>query len=192
MNRMTFLILLFLLSFVAGNTQAYFVRLSWTAPGDDGVFGNASHYDIRYSESFITEDNWHLATRFEFAPSPGTSGQPQYFIVTDLVPATSYYFAIKSADDLYNWSPISNVVQKTTPEFCCFGFTGNVDCDPDDNVDLGDLTTLIQYLFMEPKPLCCPEEANVDGDEFGSVDLGDLTFLIYHLFYSPPEQHSCQ
>jgi hypothetical protein len=192
MNRATYLIFFFLLSFLAGDSQAYFVRLNWTAPGDDGVFGRASHYDIRYSDSTVTEDNWYLATRIDYAPSPGNSGQSQYYIVTDLDPATSYYFAIKTADDLYNWSPLSNVVQKTTPEFCCFGVTGNVDCDPNDNVDLGDLTAMISYLFIEPKPLCCPEEANVDGDEFGSIDLGDLTFLILHLFQSPLEQPSCR
>lgn len=177
---------------MAGETQAYFVRLYWTAPGDDGSFGRASHYDIRYSESIITENNWHTATRVDFVPTPGFSGQPQYFVVSDLDPATSYYFAIRTADDLFNWSPLSNVVQKTTPEYCCFGVTGNVDCDPEDSVDLGDLTTLISYLFMEPKPLCCPDEANIDGDEFGSVDLGDLTFLIVHLFSSPLEQPSCR
>ena len=67
-----------------------------------------------------------------------------------------------------------------------------MDCDPDDNVDLGDLTAMISYLFIEAKPLCCPDEANVDGDELGSVDLGDLTFLILHLFSAPLEQPSCR
>ena len=65
---------------------------------------------------------------------------------------------------------------------CCTGMTGNVDCSPDDNVDIGDLTVLIDNLFLSNTPLCCNGEANCDGDPTGNVDIGDLTALIYYLF----------
>ena len=39
------------------------VTLSWTAPGDDGNWGTATEYDIRYSQSPITtEVQWHTAS----------------------------------------------------------------------------------------------------------------------------------
>jgi hypothetical protein len=67
---------------------------------------------------------------------------------------------------------------------CCQDTTGNVDCDPDDLVTLGDLSVLIDYLFITMAPLCCPEEANMDLSADGLVTMGDLTLLIDHLFQS--------
>ena len=65
---------------------------------------------------------------------------------------------------------------------CCVGLTGNVDDDPDDIIDLSDLTALIDYLFISFTPPACMEEANIDGDPEGTVDLGDVTGLIDYLF----------
>ena len=69
---------------------------------------------------------------------------------------------------------------------CCLWATGNVDDDPDDIVDMGDLTALIDFLFISYEEPACMEEANTDGQ--GSVDMGDLTALIDFLFisYTPP------
>ncbi len=63
---------------------------------------------------------------------------------------------------------------------CCVGSTGNVDDDPQQTVDMGDLTVLIDHLFISLEPVDCPAEANVDAT--GGVDMGDLTRLIDHLF----------
>ena len=65
---------------------------------------------------------------------------------------------------------------------CCVGLTGNVDNDPADITDIGDLTKLIDYLFISCTPPECMEEANCDG--LGAVDIGDLTKLIDFLFIS--------
>lgn len=66
---------------------------------------------------------------------------------------------------------------------CCVGITGNIDGTADEAADLGDLTDLIDYLFITPdRVLTCPEEANIDGSPDGIVDLGDLTHLIAYLF----------
>ncbi len=64
----------------------------------------------------------------------------------------------------------------------CLGTTGNVDCDPSEMVDMGDLTVLIDHLFISLAPLCSETEANIDVS--GIVDMGDLTMLIDHLFIS--------
>jgi hypothetical protein len=71
---------------------------------------------------------------------------------------------------------------------CCQGIRGNVDADPEDMVDLGDLTALIDHLFVGFTVPDCLGEANVDGDPGGLVDLGDLTVLIDYLFisFTPP------
>jgi len=75
---------------------------------------------------------------------------------------------------------------------CCVGLTGNVDGSIDENPDLGDLTALIDYLFISFTVPTCFAEANVDGDPSGSVDLGDLTALIDYLFISFTPPAPCQ
>ena len=70
---------------------------------------------------------------------------------------------------------------------CCVGSRGNVDGSPDQVVSLGDLTAMIDHLFISLEPPQCWEEANVDGslpEGAGSVSLGDLTRLIDFLFIS--------
>lgn len=90
------------------------VTLQWTAPGDDGSTGTASEYDIRYSTSPINEDNWDDAIEVSGEPTPGTAGTVQTYTVSSLDMETTYYFAIKTADEVPNWSGISNVVNATT------------------------------------------------------------------------------
>ncbi|UCC43051.1 MAG: hypothetical protein JSU65_07815 [Candidatus Zixiibacteriota bacterium] len=64
---------------------------------------------------------------------------------------------------------------------CCIGETsGNIDNDVSHLVDIGDLTELIDYLFITYEEPVCLGEANVDGA--GSIDVGDLTHLIDYLF----------
>ncbi|MEO5617676.1 MAG: fibronectin type III domain-containing protein [Candidatus Eisenbacteria bacterium] len=90
------------------------VTLSWTTPGDDSLTGTASQFDVRYSTSLITEANYALATRFAGTPTPTAPGSSQSVVVTGLSPGTTYYFALKTGDDVPNWAIISNVVNKTT------------------------------------------------------------------------------
>lgn len=90
------------------------VTVSWTTPGDDSLTGTASQFDLRYSTSPINAANYASATRFLSTPAPAASGTHQSVVVTGLTPATTYYFAIKTGDDVPNWAILSNVVSKTT------------------------------------------------------------------------------
>ena len=90
------------------------VTLGWTAPGDDGNTGTAAQYDIRYSVTAITATNWGSATQVTSESTPKIAGSAESFTVTGLVVNTTYYFAIKTADEVSNWSAISNVVSKAT------------------------------------------------------------------------------
>lgn len=65
---------------------------------------------------------------------------------------------------------------------CCLGSLGNADCDNSGQVDIADLQALIDHLFINNQPLCCPDEGNLDG--LGEVDISDLTLMIDHLFIS--------
>ena len=90
------------------------ITISWTAPGDDGDVGIANQYDIRYSTSMITEANWNLAIQVTGEPSPQPAGSLEAFTITGLEPSTLYYLAIKAADEVPNWSNMSNVIVCST------------------------------------------------------------------------------
>ena len=91
------------------------VTLGWTAPGDDSLSGTAAQYDLRFAASPITGGNFSSATRVNGVPSPLVSGSAQSHLVTGLTPNTTYWFAIRTADEGGNWSGVSNVVSFTTP-----------------------------------------------------------------------------
>lgn len=99
---------------VAGNPTVRSVTLEWTSPGDDGNLGRASRYDIRYSTSAITDTSWCSAQQVVSEPAPKTSGQPETLVVEGLADDTSYYFALRTADERLNWSGLSNVVSART------------------------------------------------------------------------------
>jgi hypothetical protein len=90
------------------------IPIAWEAPGDDSTIGTAAEYDVRYSTSPIDESNWNLATQAAGEPTPKTAGSAESFLITGLEPVTTYYIAVKSRDEAYNWSLISNVISKTT------------------------------------------------------------------------------
>jgi len=90
------------------------VTLSWTTPGDDGTAGTAAQFDLRYSTSPITASNFASATRWTAMPTPASPGTRQSISVTGLLANTQYYFAIKTADEVPNWAPISNIFTATT------------------------------------------------------------------------------
>ena len=90
------------------------VTLTWTAPGDDSLAGTAAAYDLRYSTAAITSTNFAAATRVAGMAAPAASGSAETVTVTGLLSATTYYFAIKAADEAGNWAPLSNVVSRAT------------------------------------------------------------------------------
>jgi len=96
------------------NVTSGSVTLAWHAPGDDGTVGTASEYDIRYSTSPINAGNWNDAVRIDNEPTPASAGTAQSVIVSGLDPDTDYYFAVRAADEVPNWSGLSNVVHTTT------------------------------------------------------------------------------
>jgi hypothetical protein len=90
------------------------VTLSWTASGDDGTTGQATRYDIRYSNQLITESSWSSATVIASPPTPKAAGQTESLQVSGLSPDTTYYFALKTYDEVNNASALSNIASKRT------------------------------------------------------------------------------
>jgi hypothetical protein len=87
------------------------VVLQWTAPGDDGTVGTAAAYDLRYSLTPITAENFAAATQILPLPPPQPAGSTEEVTATALPDAATLWFALRSRDEAFNWSPISNIAQ---------------------------------------------------------------------------------
>ena len=70
---------------------------------------------------------------------------------------------------------------------CCRDIRGNANDDPDQNVNVSDITYLVDYLFgipLGPAP-ACQEEGNANGDPDENVNVSDITYLVDYLFGIP-------
>jgi len=96
-------------------TSDQVIVLSWSAPGDDGMLGLASAYDLRYSTSPITDiAGFLLATQVTSEPIPASPGTAQSYVMLNLTPGTVYYIAIRARDEANNWSTLGNVIPVQT------------------------------------------------------------------------------
>ncbi len=94
-------------------TQGAVVALSWTAPGDDGRVGTATAYDLRWSTSPITEQNFAAADALT-APAPTAGGTRQSVTLAGFPHESTLYFALKARDEKPNVSALSNVARVRT------------------------------------------------------------------------------
>ena len=99
-----------------GLAQTISTTVLWTAPGDDGMSGRASSYALRYRTTAIvgtdTTSWWNAATSISGLPSPGVAGSTDSMVVNGLDPTKTYYFILRTADEVPNWSGFSNVAIK--------------------------------------------------------------------------------
>lgn len=99
------------------STTSSTIAISWTAPGDDGMAGLASIYDARFSVLPITSEiDWQYSAQLAGEPQPGTPGERQSMVITGLVPNQSFYFSVRTGDEIVNWSPLSGqILARTEP-----------------------------------------------------------------------------
>ncbi len=93
------------------------VRLTWTAPADDGTEGNVTAYLVKYSKTPITATNFDVSVTAVTELLPANTvgpGAGQAVKVLQLEQKTTYYFAVKALDEANNLGGISNVVSVTT------------------------------------------------------------------------------
>jgi hypothetical protein len=68
---------------------------------------------------------------------------------------------------------------------CCMGIRGNVNGDPEESIDISDMTYLTDYMYRHGPPPPCMDEGNVNGT--GEIDVSDLVYLSNYMFhYGPP------
>lgn len=187
--------------------------LNWTARGDDGDTGRATLYLFRYLDTEQVEtllgvdsldgidpdiiqetvrDNFGEATQVPEFLSPSEAGFPEVFSIPrlDITGQENFYFSIVINDEVGNSSPVSNVVEVTTPlvgsafqdqdEVSCLGVSaasaevGGRDADDQDDIidDLiiGDPCLGRVYIFFGG-PNFTRQSIDVD------VELADVTII---------------
>lgn len=93
------------------------VSIAWTASGDDGRSGVASNTYIRRHSSAISDESaWSAATPVATitTASNSTGGEQQSYQITGLTASTTYWIAVRSADEIPNTGGISNTISLTT------------------------------------------------------------------------------
>jgi|GEM_PF-4729773 len=156
------------------------ININWTATGDDGNQGTATTYLIKYSLDSITESNWaSILDSMSNPPTPTASGTLQSTVLTNLVPGSVYYIAMKVYDDAFNVSPLSNVV---SCEASVSIITGNEESDfisatlvPDDGITLS-----------ASEPILSARNIIATGQNFYYFDVATDSNFYNTLISSPP------
>lgn len=87
------------------------IALGWMAPGDDSTYGHAAQYDLRYAaDSLALVERWEECPRIEGIPQPDSAGTLESFDVP--IPTGLWYIALKTADEVPNWSGLSNIIRR--------------------------------------------------------------------------------
>jgi hypothetical protein len=90
------------------------VTLRWTAPGDDGRVGLATRYYLRYAPDSLTAASWATAREAANVPAPHPAGRVERMSITGLA-AGRWCFALRSRDEVPNWSELSNILAVNVP-----------------------------------------------------------------------------
>ena len=88
------------------------ILLTWTAPGDDGRFGTADRYDLRWDVEPLDDANFVFADAIEglAPPAPGETFESRTVARSEL-PQAIVYLALRTFDNAGNVSDVSNTVQ---------------------------------------------------------------------------------
>lgn len=96
------------------------ITITWTSPGDDQGnyvnYGTPSVYDVRYSTATITSGNWASATQVSGEPTPSIAGTSESMTASGLSAGTTYYFGMKTRDEVPNESALSNILTRSTAD----------------------------------------------------------------------------
>lgn len=106
------------------NNATNSARLGWTAVGDDGMTGQASVYDVRRSGTSLVTNQWLGASRLIYPTIPSLPGTQDTLRVTGLHADSTYWFAVRTGDEVPNWASWSNVTSiRTATATGIFPFT---------------------------------------------------------------------
>jgi len=72
---------------------------------------------------------------------------------------------------------------------CCIGYTGNTNCSLEEEIDISDITALINIIYQQG-PICCDDETDINRNG-GILDITDIVMLIQHLYITHEPLPDC-
>jgi hypothetical protein len=158
------------------------IVIHWTAPGDDGHWGRATGYDLRYLPQYLgpidTEEKWMSAIRVNLEPRPSIHGRIDSMVVTGVGYGMGYYFSLRAFDDASNYSSLSN------SPLLISGDTAHGEIIPGDANNSGavngvDIIYLIGYMEgTNPQPV-----PFLSGDANGDCNVNGLDVIYLMNFF---------
>jgi len=145
-----------------------------------------------YPTSLIPDSaqNWELTS----------DGYLKYFEyevnIPNLLPGVDYCASVTAFDAGLPWDGVPSL--ETGQAFnltclsdspCCLGVRGNIDGSPDDQIDIGDLVFIVDYMYQNGSAPICPEEA--DPNSSGATDISDLTYMVDYVFRNGAPPADC-
>jgi len=116
--------------------------------------------------------------------------EPEYTLTESLLLDSVYYWRI-IASEAGGPTFISHAFALYMSTECCQGRVGDVNLSDDDEPTIGDVSTLVDHLFISNAPLYCYLEADVNQSGKANpgpkdITIGDISTLIDYLFVTGP------
>ncbi len=92
------------------------IRIIWTATGEDKQAGQASTQLIRIAPKLRQLKEWNPATEIPNTLQPSPAGMKDSFTITGLKSNSTFFVAVKSVDGFSNVSEMSNIVRGKTKD----------------------------------------------------------------------------
>ena len=95
------------------------IKITFTAPGDNGATGTCTNYEIAYSTTVITNDtDFNNALKYDTSGiTPQNSGNTESIILTLLPAGTTFYISVKGVDESGNKSVFGNTDSAVSGNF---------------------------------------------------------------------------
>ena len=161
---------------------------------------NISNAGFQFSALAVPLSGIEYLWSLDGAPIAGATG-PTLLLTPDLmalrdqtlrldVVLSSSLLRDRVISDFYTW-PVHAVVS-----LCCTGIVGDANFDGAYEPTIGDISILVDHLFLSGAPLACYEEADVN--QSGGIDptaeditIADISVLVDHLFISGVPLPAC-
>ncbi|MBD3258672.1 hypothetical protein GF377_09590 [candidate division GN15 bacterium] len=165
----------------------------WDSSAWNWNVAHTYNYDTWYYAELEKRDG-HITLRLydenkQIIESPPAIAFEHVFAMDD--PTEYLYVGEPHTDDYEGDVRIDEITLLVPGESCCTGQTGDVNNDPEGNIDLPDVIYLVNALFLGGPELPCPAAANVAGDDCG-LDLADVIYLTNAIFLGGPELPACR
>ena len=92
------------------------VRLTWSAPGDDGMEGRAAAYEVRHSASPLAPASFEGGTLVTGVPEPAAARSEEELVLGDLPEDELVHFMVRAVDDASKGSFSNGVAVWTLDE----------------------------------------------------------------------------